>query len=68
MVHGCAGFGHDDFALLEVSFAVSGNADPRDCLFAFVNALDQDAVVERSDRQWVDSRVMCVHQARSFCW
>jgi len=67
MVRGCAGFGRDDFALLEISFAVSGIDDPPDCLFAFVNALDQDVVAERSDMQWVDSRAMCVRQARSFC-
>ena len=41
--------GGDDFALLGLLFGGIGDDDPADLLFAFLDALDNDAVVQRSD-------------------
>ena len=39
----------DDLALLRLFLGGVGNDDAADLLFAFVDALDEDAVVQRSD-------------------
>src|SRR6188474_2575273 len=44
-----AGAGGDDLALLRLFLRAIGDDDPADLLFALVEALDEDAVVERSD-------------------
>src|SRR5204863_4287350 len=41
--------GGDDFALLRFFLRGVGDDDPADFLFAFLEALDNDAVVQRSD-------------------
>src|SRR5262245_16272626 len=43
-----AGADGDDLALLGLLFRRVGDDDPADFLFAFLDALDDDAVVERS--------------------
>ena len=49
IVLGLAASGRDDFALLGFFLRRVGNDDSPDLLFAFFKALDDDAVVERSD-------------------
>src|SRR5712692_3944616 len=44
-----AGTGRDDLPLLRLLLGGIGDDDPADLLFAFLKALDDDAVVERSD-------------------
>src|SRR5262249_55952090 len=44
-----AGAGGDDLALLRLFLGGVGDDDPADLLFAFFDALDDDAVVKRSD-------------------
>ena len=41
--------GGDDLALLRLFLGGVGDDDPADLLFAFLDALDDDAVVQRSD-------------------
>ena len=41
--------GGDDLALLGLFLGGVGDDDPADLLFAFLDALDDDAVVQRSD-------------------
>ena len=49
IVLGLAVAGGDDFALLRLFLGGVGDDDPADLLFAFLDALDNDAVVQRSD-------------------
>jgi hypothetical protein len=44
-----AGACRDHLALLRLLFGGVWDDDPADSLFAFLQALDEDAVVERSD-------------------
>src|SRR5439155_7870748 len=44
-----ASAGGDHFALLRFFLGAVGDDDPADLLFAFLEALDDDTVVERSD-------------------
>src|SRR5437016_2592246 len=44
-----AGAGGDDLALLRLFLGAVGDDDPPDLLFAFLDALNNDAVVQRSD-------------------
>src|SRR5258706_15802224 len=48
VVFGLAVAGRDDFTLLGFFFGRVGNDDPADLLFAFFEALDNEAVVQRS--------------------
>src|SRR5713226_8451755 len=49
VILGLAVSGGDDFALLRFFFGRVGDDDPADFLFAFLEALNNDAVVQRSD-------------------
>src|SRR4029078_4050728 len=49
VVLGLAVSGSDDLALLGFFLGGVGDDDPADFLFAFLDALDNDAVVQRSD-------------------
>src|SRR6267142_5218263 len=61
VVFGLAVSGRDDFALLGFFFGRVGNDDPADLLFAFFEALNNEAVVQRSD-------VHAVHAVYSVVW
>ena len=58
-----AGADGDDLALLRLFLGGVGDDDPADLLFAFLEALDDDAVVQRSDVHAVCS-VVCEVKAR----
>ncbi len=50
-----AGAGGNDFALLRLFLGRVRDDDPADLLLTFLDALDDDAVVERSVLSWSDS-------------
>ena len=58
----------DDLALLRLFLGGVGDDDPADFLFAFFDALDNDAVVQRSDVHALYSVCRKWCEGPSGCW